>query len=161
MIQLKPFKADDWIYLSAWISNEREFIQFAGKIFTFPLDKNQIEVYLSDPLRTVFKIADENELIIGMAEISIEQENTAKLARILIGEKSMRGKGIGAALMRILIDYAFNTLKKEQIILNVYSWNTAAIKCYANAGFVRTSKPIKYVKVGNEEWESLEMKLHL
>ncbi len=161
MIQLKPFKADDWIYLSAWISNERELIQFAGKIFTFPLDKNQIEVYLSDPLRTVFKIADENELIIGMAEISIEQENTAKLARILIGEKSMRGKGIGAALMRILIDYAFNTLKKEQIILNVYTWNTAAIKCYENAGFVRTSKPIKYVKVGDEEWESMEMKLYL
>lgn len=161
MIQLKPFKADDWIYLSAWISNERELIQFAGKIFTFPLDKNQIEVYLSDPLRTVFKIADENELIIGMAEISIEQENTAKLARILIGEKSMRGKGIGAALMRILIDYAFNPLKKEQIILNVYTWNTAAIKCYENAGFDRTSKPIKYVKVGDEEWESMEMKLHL
>ncbi len=73
----------------------------------------------------------------------------------------MRGKGIGAALMSILIEYAFITLKKEHIILNVFTWNTAAIKCYENAGFAKTSKPIKYVKAGKEEWESMEMKLHL
>jgi len=157
MIELKPFKIDDWKYLKNWISNEAELIQFAGQFFSFPIDEDQVENYLSDPNRTVFKIQNEKKKSIGIAEISHVNDNVAKLARILIGEKSMRGKGIGTELMNKLIEYGFNNLKKERIILNVYSWNTGAIKCYEKVGFSQTDKPIKLVKVGNEEWETIEM----
>ncbi len=157
MIELKPFKIDDWEYLKKWTSTESELIQFSGQIFSFPVDRKQVESYLSDSNRTVFKIENENKESIGIAEISIVQENVAKLARILIGEKSMRGNGIGTELINKLTEYGINNLKKERIILNVYSWNIGAIKCYEKAGFSQTDKPIKYVKVGNEEWETIEM----
>ncbi|QCE40359.1 GNAT family N-acetyltransferase [Psychroserpens sp. NJDZ02] len=139
------------------MSSESELIQFAGQVFTFPIDQKQVELYLSDSNRTVFKIENENNETVGIAEISIPEENSAKLARILIGEKSMRGKGIGTVLINKLTEYAFNNLKKERIILNVYSWNIGAIKCYEKVGFSKTDKPIKYVKVGNVEWETIEM----
>ena len=157
MIELKSFKIKDWKYLRKWISSESELIQFAGQVFTFPIDQKQVELYLSDSNRTVFKIENENNETVGIAEISIPEENSAKLARILIGEKSMRGKGIGTVLINKLTEYAFNNLKKERIILNVYSWNIGAIKCYEKVGFSKTDKPIKYVKVGNVEWETIEM----
>ncbi len=157
MIELKPFKIDDWEYLKKWISSESELVQFAGQIFTFPIDKKQVELYLSESNRTVFKIENENNETIGIAEISIPQNNVAKLARILIGEKSMRGKGIGTELINKLTEYGFNNLKKERIILNVYSWNIGAIKCYEKVGFLKTDKPIKRVKVGNENWDTIEM----
>jgi RimJ/RimL family protein N-acetyltransferase len=157
VIALKPFKIEDWKYLKKWISSESELIQFAGPIFTYPIDKKQVEIYLSDLNRTVFKVENEHKKTIGIAEINLEQENIAKLARILIGEKSMRGKGIGTELINKLIEYGFNTLKKEKIILNVYSWNVGAIKCYEKAGFYKTEKPIQIIKVGNEEWETIEM----
>ena len=157
VIELKPFKIDDWKYLKKWISSESELIQFAGQIFSFPVDRKQVESYLSDPNRTVFIIENENKQSIGISEISILQENTAKLARILIGEKSMRGKGIGTDLINKLTEYGFDNLKKERIILNVYSWNIGAIKCYEKVGFSQTDKPIKFVKVGNEQWETIEM----
>ena len=157
MIKLKSFKIEDWKYLKKWISSESELIQFAGQIFNFPIDKKQVELYLSDTNRTVFKIESENNKTIGIAEISAPEENVAKLARILIGEKSMRGKGIGTELINELTEYGFNNLKKGRIILNVYSWNTGAIKCYEKVGFSQTDKPIKLVKVGNEKWETIEM----
>lgn len=71
----------------------------------------------------------------------------------------MRGKGIGSELITKLIEYGFNTLKKERIILNVYSWNVGAIKCYEKVGFSKSEKPIKIVEVGNEKWETIEMEL--
>lgn len=157
MIILNPFKINDWKYLKKWISNEAELIQFAGQIFSFPIDKSQIEIYLSDSSRTVFKIQDKNKKSIGIAEISHVNDKVGKLARILIGEKSMRGKGIGTELMNKLIDFGFNNLKKEKIILNVYTWNIEAIKCYEKVGFSKTNKPIKFVTVGKEKWETIEM----
>ena len=157
VIELKAFNIEDWKYLKKWISNESELIQFAGQIFTFPIDQKQVELYLSEPNRTVFKIENENNKTIGISEISIPEKNVAKLARILIGEKSMRGKGIGEKLIHKLTEYGFNQLDKKRIVLNVYSWNIGAIKCYEKVGFSITDKPIKYVKVGNEEWETIEM----
>ena len=163
MIELKPFKIEDCKYLKKWITNESDLIQFAGNIFTFPIDKKQVEIYLSDSNRTVFKIINEDKLSIGIAEISIlkENEKDGKLARILIGEKTMRGKGIGTELINKLTEYGFKNLKKERIILNVYSWNVGAIKCYEKVGFSQTDKPIEFVKVGNENWETIEMEKSL
>ncbi|SHI30245.1 Acetyltransferase (GNAT) domain-containing protein [Mesonia phycicola] len=123
MIKLESFKIDYWKYLKKWISSESELVQFAGQIFSFPIDKKQVELYLSESNRTVFKIENENNETIGIAEINIPEDNVAKLARILIGEKSMRGKGIGTELINKLTEYGFYNLKKERIILNVYSWN--------------------------------------
>lgn len=160
MIKLKPFKTEDWQYINQWIANESELIQFAGQIFTFPIDKNQIENYLSNSKkRTVFRIENENDEPIGMAEISIEDENVAKLARILIGEKSLRGKGVGTELINQLTEYAVKNLKKKTIRLNVYQWNIGAMKCYQKAGFTQTDKPTKYVKVGDETWKITEMEI--
>ena len=157
MIKLKHFRTEDWSYLQKWIKNEAELMQFAGPIFSFPIDQKQVKNYLSESNRTVFRIETENNQIVGVAEISIEKENVAKLARILIGEKSMRGKGVGTQLINKLTDYAFKELEKKKIILNVYSWNIGAIKCYEKAGYYRTNRtPIK-TKVGNEEWETIEM----
>ena len=157
MIILKPFKTRDWEYLSGWISTESELIQFAGPIFTFPINQSQVERYLSNKNRIVFKIETETKQTIGMAEICMEDNNVSKLARILIGEKSMRGKGIGTELINKLTEYSFGKLKSKKVVLNVYSWNIGAIKCYQKVGFSKTDKPIELVRVGSDEWETIEM----
>lgn len=157
MIILKPFKSKDWKYLAKWILTESELIQFAGPIFTFPINQSQVERYLSNKNRIVFKIETETKQTIGMAEISMEDNNVSKLARILIGEKSMRGKGIGTELINKLTEYSFGKLKSKKVVLNVYSWNISAIKCYQKVGFSKTDKPIELVRVGSDEWETIEM----
>jgi len=160
VIKLRPFKLEDWQYLNQWISNESDLIQFAGPIFSFPIDQKQIENYLSDSNRIIFRVDTESGQTIGIAEISIETYTIVKLARILIGEKSLRGQGIGTELITTLTAYAFNKLKANKVILNVYSWNISAIRCYQKVGFSQTDKPITYIQVGNDEWETIEMGIH-
>ncbi len=157
MIRLKLFEVDDWKYLRKWIANEAELIQFAGPIFSFPVDRVQVKSYLSNPDRAVVKAEDGSNQAIGMAEISDEGEGVAKLARILIGERSMRGKGIGTELIHKLVDYGFNKLEKKKLILNVYLWNLGAIKCYEKVGFHRTDKGPTLTTVGGGVWEAIEM----
>ena len=159
MIVLRPFKHKDWQYLDAWVSRESELIQFAGPIFSFPIDQKQVKNYLSNLDRIVFRV-DKKGITIGMAEISLENNDVVKLARILIGEKSMRGKGIGTELIKKMVEYAFGKLRAKKVILNVFLWNIAAIKCYQKVGFSQSAKPIKNVRIGNEIWETIEMEIH-
>lgn len=64
-IELKPFKMEDWEYLQKWIKNERELIQFAGPVFSFPVDRRQVKSYISEPERTTFKIDIDNKIRYG------------------------------------------------------------------------------------------------
>ncbi len=55
-IFLHEFTHKDFENLISWVNNEKELIQFAGPIFSFPLTKEQLNDYLKDPNRYPFKI---------------------------------------------------------------------------------------------------------
>lgn len=63
-------------------SNEAELIQFAGIIFTFSIDQQQVETYLSDFNGIVFRIENEHQNPIEIVKISSVDANVAKLSRI-------------------------------------------------------------------------------
>lgn len=158
MIQLNPFELKNWKLVSQWVKNEREMVQFSGPIFNFPIDQKQFENYLLDKIRDVYQVETGSGKIIGICEITHENPETAKLARILIGEKDFRGKGFGVEIVQKLIEIAKNQDKKA-ILLNVYSWNTIAINLYQKLGFEPSNKPLIMSKVGGEIWETVEMVL--
>ena len=47
ILKLEPFTTNDFSRLIGWIDTERELIQFAGDLFTYPLSENQLHAYLS------------------------------------------------------------------------------------------------------------------
>ncbi len=160
MIQLLDFNLDDWKILSGWMNSEEELVQFAGPTFSYPLSREQIKAYLSNANRLVFKVVDvSNSQMIGMAEIYHVNNNVAKLARILIGDKSVRGKGYGFALMQKLTQYCFEHLNRDEVILNVFTWNSPAIMCYEKVGFTKSNKKADLVTVGSQVWKSVEMRI--
>jgi len=54
---------------------------------------------------------------------------------IVIGDKSAQGKGFGLEASKLMIDYAFNILNLEKILLEVVESNSPAIKVYEKLGF--------------------------
>lgn len=54
---------------------------------------------------------------------------------IVIGEKSYWNKGFGQDATKQLLDYGFNLLNLNNIMLGVFSFNKAAINCYKKIGF--------------------------
>ncbi|MGG9971323.1 GNAT family N-acetyltransferase [Ferruginibacter sp. SUN002] len=159
MIQLQKFSSTDYDILLSWIDSEELLMQFAGPAFTFPLTADQLDRSLNDRNRYAFKVIQINtKAMIGYAEICIK-ENTACLCRILIGDKSLRGKGIGQKIVEQLLEYAFAKLDQQTAELNVYDWNTAAIKCYEKLGFEINPDKKSESRINEKIWISLNMHL--
>ncbi|MBE5873362.1 MAG: GNAT family N-acetyltransferase [Lachnospiraceae bacterium] len=56
---------------------------------------------------------------------------------IFIGEASARGRGVGTAAARLMLDYCFEEEKLHKVFLRVFAHNKQAIRSYEKAGFVQ------------------------
>ncbi|MDB5229920.1 MAG: hypothetical protein JWN76_725 [Chitinophagaceae bacterium] len=157
MISLKPFDKHYYRVLISWIDSAETLMQFAGPAFSFPLTNEQLDKSLSDKKRIAFIIIDVmNNSPVGYAEIYSGEENTY-LGRIIIGDKRMRGQGLGQKIVTLLLDFAFTDLKQEKLSLNVFDWNHPAIKCYEKAGFeIIPGKEIAR-EINGHTWIALRM----
>jgi RimJ/RimL family protein N-acetyltransferase len=54
---------------------------------------------------------------------------------IMVGDKKYWGKGYGTEACRLMLEYAFNVLNLNKVILGVYAPHQSAIKAYQKAGF--------------------------
>jgi RimJ/RimL family protein N-acetyltransferase len=157
MIKLEPFTKSDFTRLISWIDNLEELVQFAGPNFSFPLTTEQLEKYLSDENSFAFKIIETgSNKTIGHCEI-YKSESSAKLCRILIGEKIFRGRGLGAEIVNQLLEKSFMQFNYSLAELNVYDWNIGAIKCYEKSGFKINTDKTKIIIVDGKPWTSLNM----
>ncbi len=159
MVQLEKFVKEDYEQLICWIDSAKMLMQFAGPIFVFPLTVAQFDKSLTDANRFAFKVVDSNSKnTIGHAEIYLT-DTAAYIGRILVGDKAKRGKGIGEQIVHLLIAHIFSTTDKTIIELNVFDWNTVAIKCYEKAGFtINTGKAFER-KIEGQTWIALNMSL--
>ncbi|WP_160137549.1 GNAT family N-acetyltransferase [Chryseobacterium sp. c4a] len=160
MIELQLFNINDAPALISNIKDKKELLQFAGPMYHFPLTEDQLKMDLSDENRTLFKIVDvEHQSTIGHAQIFLK-DNTFLLGRILIWDENNRGKGYGKKVMQELLKYGFRNFNRKVAELNVYDWNTGAIECYKKVGFIIDPEIKNEVKIDNETWVSVNMKIH-
>lgn len=85
----------------------------------------------------VFSIVDlkSDELLGRCMLFNIDKINRHAMLGIVIGEKSYWNKGFGQDATKQLLDYGFNLLNLNNIMLGVFSFNKAAINCYKKIGF--------------------------
>ena len=160
MINLEPFTERDFERLIAWIDNKELLMTIAGPYFSFPLTKAQLHTYLNDAKSHSFNIVDATEnIIIGHAEILESGDDIFKIDKLLIGDKASRGKGLCQPIMQLLVDYAFTQLQATTVELNVFDWNTAAIKCYERTGFVINADKAASFPIGDTIWTVLNMRM--
>jgi RimJ/RimL family protein N-acetyltransferase len=158
MIQLTAFSPADFDRFISWVDSEALLITIAGTVFSYPLTAEQLETYLADENSHAFNIMDVNEgRIIGHAELIVQQQNTCKIDKLIIGDTSNRGKGRGQEVIHKLLEYAFVNLGANTVDLNVFDWNTAGIRCYEKCGFVMNPAKQALFKSGNDTWTALNM----
>ena len=132
-------------------------MQIAGPDYSYPLTTGQLQKYLDDEKSCSFNVVDLDNNVIGHSEIILQENDLCKIDKLIIGEKSNRGKGIGLKVIDELLRFSFEKLGARQVELNVYDWNIAGIKCYQKAGF--TFNPDKKVttEINGEFWTALNM----
>ncbi len=159
MIRLQKFDRNDYDNLIRWIDSEEMLIQIAGRQMTFPVTREQLDVSQADPNRNAFSMIDtETGKSIGHCELYL-MEHSAKIDRVIIGDRSMKGKGICRQVMDLLLDYGFNVMKQELIELNVFTWNASAIRCYEKAGLIKNLEKTMEFDTNGEKWIAFNMSI--
>lgn len=75
------------------------------------------------------------ELIGGTDLREIDSIQRTAILGIVIGEKEHWSKGYGTEAVILLLDYGFNMLNLNNIMLEVFEFNPRAARCYEKAGF--------------------------
>lgn len=160
MIQLRAFTQADFGNLIHWIDNEELLITIAGHEFSFPLTEQQLHQYIEREDSYAFAVMLNNpDKNIGHAQIALSEPEVYKIDKLIIGDKSLRGKGIGQALINELLLFAFTKLNTSMVELNVFDWNISGIKCYEKCGFTVHQENNKLFNIGNQHWMAINMRI--
>ena len=166
-VRLEPFTAADFDQLISWINTPQLMQEWAGGLFRFPLNYNNLHWYIeetNEPKKStafVFKVLlDSTGESIGHASIgNISFTNeSGRITRIFVATEH-QGKGYCKHIIRELLKYGFEVLDLHRLELGVYTHKTAAINCYKSAGMMveGTMRDILKTEVGF--WSMTEMSM--
>jgi RimJ/RimL family protein N-acetyltransferase len=107
----------------------------------------------------IFTIVDlEDDVPLGRCLLfNVDHLNRSAMFGIFIGEKSYWGKGYGHEAAKLLLDYGFNLLNLNSIMLGVFSFNERAIRSYQKVGFKEIGRRRQARIVGDKKFDVIFM----
>lgn len=144
--------------LPDWFPTPQALAQWGGSELAFPLDAAQIAAMLAEtatepPRRLAFSGLD-GDSVVAHAQLVLDQVNAvARLARFAI-RPDRRGEGLAAPFLAAVFRRLDAAGDFPRLELNVYTFNTAAIRLYEKLGFVREGVRRSSVKVGAARWDT-------
>lgn len=144
IVNLRPLKHSDRELICRWMSDpyvvEHSFVVPGPS--SIPLDfyteayaHRYVDLLLSDPARHTFAILYDSVHIgnVGFKDININEHRAECF--IEIGERNLRGRGIGQQAMALLLIFGIKELGLKTVELEVLEFNVSAIKIYQKLGF--------------------------
>ncbi|NGP57406.1 GNAT family N-acetyltransferase [Paenibacillus thiaminolyticus] len=168
MIALQYFVPSDFQQLISWSGDDAFLLQWAGPEFKYPLTEDQLLEYIKGANdvershRLIYKaIETETNQTVGHISIGrIERYNrSARIGKVLIGNKSSRGKGYGTQIMQQALRIGFEELQLHRISLGVFVFNESARRCYEKLGFVQEGVTRDARRYQDSYWSLIEMSI--
>lgn len=152
-IEFRPLSADLLPLVERWY-NDLETSRTLG-VDWHPISTRQKFQHLDELLLSndpQFAIHDRaTGAAIGICGLDdINSDNGTAEFSILIGDASFRGSGYGTEATRLLLAYAFDVLRLNNVWLQVSSNNPGAIRAYEKAGFKLIGIRRESVRVGRD-----------
>ena len=91
----------------------------------------------------------------GLHEVDLANRRT--VVGIMIGEPDARGRGYGTEAMRLLLDYAFTVLGLHSVMLTVFEYNHAGLRCYEKVGFRESGRRRESRWYNGRFWAEIHM----
>jgi RimJ/RimL family protein N-acetyltransferase len=145
------------VFLS-WVRDEEAMVLWSGPTFSWPLDRFQLERYLSDAHRRYWTGIDASTgAIVGHGSLLLDTEaQTCRLGFVIV-DPGRRGEGWGRKLVRLLTTAAFETKAITELTLGVYAHNSHARSLYESVGF-QGSEVVMRTPVRDQVWEVMSMR---
>ncbi len=136
---LSPCRLEDAERWAEWFNDLEVTIPLGDEAYTLTSLEGEQEA-IRDILKSnshVFSIIDlETEQAIGRCMFfNVDSVNRTAMLGIVIGEKICWDQGYGQEAVSLLLDYGFNLLNLNNVMLGTFSFNERAIRCYEKVGF--------------------------
>ncbi|MCL5094084.1 MAG: GNAT family N-acetyltransferase [Patescibacteria group bacterium] len=161
-IYLRPLEMTDLDLCVKWF-NDREVTKYLCQ--TLPMTRLAEEKWLKETMEKkedfVLVIAlKENDRSIGTIGLhdfkNIHRHGELGIA---IGEKDCWSQGYGAEAIKILLDYAFNSLNLHKVNLGVIQPNARAFRCYSKCGFIKEGEQREELWIDGEYINKITMSI--
>ncbi|MEN8698049.1 GNAT family N-acetyltransferase [Bacillus infantis] len=138
-VSLRPFREGDSTNIyHALLDPEFRKLTGTQTFFTEDSLEKAYKNFDGDKSRIDLVITDETGAAIGdLALTEIDYINKNASLRIALYKKEHYGKGLGTEAISLLLQYAFEVLSLYRVYLNVYEYNSRAIRAYEKLGFVK------------------------
>jgi RimJ/RimL family protein N-acetyltransferase len=139
----------------AVISEGEYFIAVSEEVekTSIHVEKERIQGILDNTKETLI-VAEVNGAVVGSIEFRSQTRkrlsHTGSVSMSI--RKNYRGKGIGKALLKALLEWAEENPLIEKVSLGVFSTNQRAISLYKQMGFVEEGRLIREYKLNNGEY---------
>lgn len=135
-LYLSPMREEDAPIYVKWLNDKNisENIGLDSKVITLAFEKKWISDNLDGYIFAIV-LKETDELIGNISLNDVDLIHRSASLGIFIGEENNRGCGYGKEAIKLILDYGFNNLNLNNIMLRVYSFNKRAIKVYESLGF--------------------------
>lgn len=135
-LYLSPMNVEDAPIYVKWLNDKTvsENLGLDTKVTTLEGEKEWLK--RSQNQYNFAIVLRENDKLIGnisFGDVDLIHRNA--MLQIFIGDEENRGKGYGKEAIKLLLEYGFNNLNLNNIMLSVYSFNKSAIRVYESLGF--------------------------
>ncbi len=150
--------AEQW---TEWLNDLEVTIPLGDEAYTHITVENQKELIRKwiENDTPVFSICDieTNEIIGRSMLLAVDLVNRTARFGIAIGRKDFWNKGYGQEATKLTLDYGFNLLNLNNIMLGTFSFNERAINCYKKAGFKEIGRRREARILGNKKFDVVFM----
>jgi aminoglycoside 6'-N-acetyltransferase len=152
-IRLMRDEISDYELMAKWLTDEQVLEFYEGRDNPFPLDKIR-ETYKpmiagDDPVIPCLvsyqnipigylQYCALNDLVESDRQLyHLDETDNVYAIDLFIGEIDYWNQGIGTKILSVFVNYLFEQLQAEKIVIDPHADNLRAIRCYEKCGFVK------------------------
>ena len=140
-VYLRPLTGEDAAAFVPWVNDAEvtRTLAIGAAVMDRQAEQAWIEKMNASGSDVFFGIViQETDRLIGSIGLNqIDFRYRSASLGMMIGEKSMWGKGYGTEATRLVVRYAFEELHLNRVQLHVYEYNLRGIRVYEKVGFRR------------------------
>ena len=136
---LSPCAPEDAPLFAQWLNDADVAVPLGDEAYhTLSPEAFQADIadslHRQDPMFTIVDL--ESDCAIGRCLLfSVNPIDRSAMLGIFIGDKTFWGRGYGQEAMQLLLEYAFDLLNLNSVMLGVFEFNRRAIHAYEKLGF--------------------------
>ena len=144
LVRLRAYEKSDLDAVMKWVNDEEVTDLLGGGMLTYPVSSLTEEKFIeasaasSDKQKNfAIETLAERKYIGAISFNVIDWLNRNAGLGVVIGDKSLWGKGYGTDAMRVLMRLSFDKMNLHRLWLHVHDYNSRAIASYEKCGFRR------------------------